>query len=73
MTNKKPFAVVQFVHESIYTVTADKYFSGSFKECEKRYNELQEKYIKRDFAIVRNFEGDEISADYTQIFHPQID
>ena len=63
----KPFAVVYYDHESVYTVTAHKIKEGSFNECKYHVN-------SRDvdsYAVVRNFEGEEINARNVQQVYPE--
>ena len=63
----KPWALVRYEDESIYTVTAIKLFEGSLLECRRKIETKNE----NEYGIVGNFDGDEVNAMYVQQIYPE--
>ncbi len=60
----KDLAVVWYEHESIYMVTAVKQFETNSLTAAERFIKKHENHPM--LGICRNFEGDEINAEYVQ-------
>lgn len=71
MSNTGTHAIVRFNHLSESYVEAEKYFEGTAQQCES-YCKRTDKSVGSewdDFALVPNFEGDSVNANYVQPYY----